>query len=912
MRLYKQKDIPKQHRNPSDGPPRATSASPDARFPHRLKRAAEAVSKQIAGHKAMISQFKESKPPLPPVVNNPLPLKRSNAVKGSVKPPVVPLKAIPKVLASVTGSKKHVAPPSTSPKSRSPPAPPGLGAKKSTPPRAKNVVPTTLAAPRKPQSLSPQTRSLNKKAATKSSAPPAKRSTTPANLASVTLTSIPEQDEVDEPLLAASCFRPLAEYPESDDDDLGDDDDDDNWLTNSVEPTSEFDTQITQVFSLGLVAQSKADVVHYGEVAPPLVTPEATLTQISEPMSALVEYWHKPETNFASNSDGFETIPLHLTECVANDTPNTVPFPSVQPTSSLCSVSPIVSSDLVIQQSLSYQPPSSTDCGSVSPIVSSELPKSPSLPCQPPSSTDYEFVSYLGNGAFGAVLFAIHKKNRRDCAIKIISKAIAEERDIVHAVLAEQRVMRQASDHPYLLGLLASFHDSDNFYLISEYCISSLFEIQMLEADKKLASAELACAIDHLHSLGIIHRDIKLENVMIKNDGHIVLGDFGLACSLETIMFPESHLSGSLGADSSDIFEPVSRDICGTLPYMAPEVLCGMEYSYSVDWFSYGVFLHVFYLNKFPWLGSHENPTSYLKAMMSTFSLGIIFQNRSLGDLLKKLFCPNQDARADFSVVKGATFFADIDWQDVTSVASSLSHPSRKPAPGACDALGDKLPPSTQDGARYSIDPDPYPNFTWVNPSMAVGESIPDGSDAHSSSDPGTAEPYTPSYFAASSSNFSFLSFGNPQFISTSPPSIYSRQLPRGSATEGCTTDVPRDSVRSQNEGEEDPIFPPGLIAAFEDSAIYLDERVAEITQTIPEDDEALVRTTIKSLDAGEEPVFDLPSGWKDAFSPSHSPESQVAPPSSSRPDAAEKSSVLPRLKSLWKRAASKFAPRQV
>ncbi|KAH9053153.1 kinase-like domain-containing protein [Lactarius vividus] len=669
MRLYKQKDIPQQHRNPSDSPPRATSASPDARFPHRLKRAAEAVSKQIAGHKAMISQFKESKPPLPPVVNNPLPLKRSNAVKGSAKPPVVPRKAeIPKVLPSVTGLKKHVAIPSTSPKSRSPPAPPGLGAKKSTPPRAKNVVPTTLAAPRKPQSLSPQTRSLVQKATTKSSASPAKRSTTPANLTSVTLTSIPEQDEVDEPLLPASCFRPLAEYPESDDDDLGDDDDD-NWLTNSVESTSEFDTQIAQLFSLGLAPKSKADVVHHGEVAPPLATPEATLTQMLEPMSALVGNSREPGINLASSSDGFETVPLHLTECVANDTPDIVPIPSVQPTFPLSSVSPTVSSDLVIQQSLSCQPPSSADCGLVSPIVSSELPKS--LPCQPPSSTDYEFVSYLGKGAFGAVLFAIHKKNRRDCAIKIISKAIAEERDIVHAVLAEQRVMRQASDHPYLLGLLASFHDSDNFYLISEYCVSSLFEIQMPEADKKLASAELACAINHLHSLGIIHRDIKLENVMIKNDGHIVLGDFGLACGLETIMSPVSHFSGSLSADSSNIFEPVSRDICGTLPYMAPEVLCGMEYSYSVDWFSYGVFLHVFYLNKFPWLGSHENPTSYLKAMMSTFSTGTIFQNRSFGDLLKKLFCPNQDARADFSVVKGATFFADIDWKGVTSVGSS-------------------------------------------------------------------------------------------------------------------------------------------------------------------------------------------------------------------------------------------------
>ena len=82
---------------------------------------------------------------------------------------------------------------------------------------------------------------------------------------------------------------------------------------------------------------------------------------------------------------------------------------------------------------------------------------------------------------------------------------------------------------------------------------------------------------------------------MIKDDGHIVLGDFGLACS---VMSQESHVSDSFGAGGDYIFEPVSRDICGTLPYMAPEVLCGMEYSCSVDWFSYGVFLHVFHLNK--------------------------------------------------------------------------------------------------------------------------------------------------------------------------------------------------------------------------------------------------------------------------------------------------------------------------
>ena len=172
-----------------------------------------------------------------------------------------------------------------------------------------------------------------------------------------------------------------------------------------------------------------------------------------------------------------------------------------------------------------------------------------------------------------------------------------------------------------------------------------------------------------------------------------------------------------------------------------------------------------------------------------------------------------------------------------------------------------------------------------------------------------TAELYTPSYFAAASSDISFLFYPlEIRFMNTPPSSIFSRQSSRGSASEGCTADIPQNSIHSLDEGEEDPIytFPPCWVATFEDSATYFDVRRAEMTQTT--DDEALVRTTINSLDSDEEPVFELPSGWKDAFSP----PSPVAPPSSSRPDATEKSSVLPRLKSLWKRAASKFAPWQV
>ena len=81
---------------------------------------------------------------------------------------------------------------------------------------------------------------------------------------------------------------------------------------------------------------------------------------------------------------------------------------------------------------------------------------------------------------------------------------------------------------------------------------------------------------------------------MLKNDGHVALGDFDLAVRLETASSPAP--SGSLLGSKGNALK--TRGVCGTLPYMAPEVLRNMEYSYGVDWFSYGVFLYVFYLDK--------------------------------------------------------------------------------------------------------------------------------------------------------------------------------------------------------------------------------------------------------------------------------------------------------------------------
>ncbi len=103
-----------------------------------------------------------------------------------------------------------------------------------------------------------------------------------------------------------------------------------------------------------------------------------------------------------------------------------------------------------------------------------------------------------------------------------------------------------------------------HFLPFQEYCRSTLFDERshMPESYKKLASAELV----------------------------------SLPVRLDTADTPAPRFSGSSRGGKSSALK--TRGVCGTLPYMAPEVLRNLEYSYAVDWFSYGVFLHVFYLDK--------------------------------------------------------------------------------------------------------------------------------------------------------------------------------------------------------------------------------------------------------------------------------------------------------------------------
>jgi hypothetical protein len=218
------------------------------------------------------------------------------------------------------------------------------------------------------------------------------------------------------------------------------------------------------------------------------------------------------------------------------------------------------------------------------------------------------------------------------------------------------------------------------------------------------------------------------------------------------------------------------------------------------------------------------------------------------------------------------------------------------PASFLSDPTNGESPLSSQ----YTMDSDPYSEFTWLNLSMTVEEAT---SDVGGTPESAINKYDTPSDFDAPSGGRPPVSCGSLQIFDSFSP------LFQHSSCELYSDEhVLRNSVRSLDEGE-DPIFnfPAAWIAAFGDSGTCL----GQVTGVPParEDDEAVLRTSIRSLDIGEEPVYELPSGWKEAcVSASH----VVVPSLSQQPESTKKTSVLPKIKSLWKRATSKFSSRRM
>uniref|UniRef100_A0A3Q3AD48 Protein kinase C, zeta n=1 Tax=Kryptolebias marmoratus TaxID=37003 RepID=A0A3Q3AD48_KRYMA len=211
------------------------------------------------------------------------------------------------------------------------------------------------------------------------------------------------------------------------------------------------------------------------------------------------------------------------------------------------------------------------------------------------SLSDFELIRVIGRGSYAKVLLVRLKKNEQMYAMKVVKKELVHDDEDIDWVQTEKHVFEQASTNPFLVGLHSCFQTESRLFLVIEYVNGGdlMFHMQrqrkLPEEHARFYAAEICIALNFLHEKGIIYRDLKLDNVLLDHDGHIKLTDYGM-CK-----------EGIRPGDTTSTF-------CGTPNYIAPEILRGEDYGFSVDWWALGVLMFEMMAGRSPFDIITDNP----------------------------------------------------------------------------------------------------------------------------------------------------------------------------------------------------------------------------------------------------------------------------------------------------------------
>lgn len=317
-------------------------------------------------------------------------------------------------------------------------------------------------------------------------------------------------------------------------------------------------------------------------------------------------------------------------------------------------------------------------------------------------------IKTIGVGAFGEVALVRKIDTNHFYAMKTLRKVDVLKRNQVAHVKAERDILAEA-DNEWVVKLYYSFQDKDNLYFVMDYIpggdLMSLL-IKFGTFDEPLARfyiAELLCAIESVHKMGFIHRDIKPDNILIDRDGHIKLTDFGLCTGFrwthnskyyqrngehgrqdsmdpdESCWTNECRCHDANANSSVAALKPLERrrrrehqrclahSLVGTPNYIAPEVLMRTGYTQLCDWWSVGVIMYEMLVGQPPFLASTPAETQ-LKVIHWETTLFIPKHDNfsaEAKDLIMKL-CTSHDKRLGrngAAEVKVHPFFNGVDFE---------------------------------------------------------------------------------------------------------------------------------------------------------------------------------------------------------------------------------------------------------
>ena len=258
---------------------------------------------------------------------------------------------------------------------------------------------------------------------------------------------------------------------------------------------------------------------------------------------------------------------------------------------------------------------------------------------------DYEVLRPLGMGAYSKVYQVRHRFSRQEFAIKIIEKTKMTASKLKKRLKNE--VSLQASlNHPCIVRLYNTFEDDDLIYLLLEMCSGGELwgkikeEGRLDEEETRNICSQIVQGIEYLHTLGILHRDLKLGNLLLSDDRSLVkIADFGLAVRLKT-------------------FSEERNTMCGTPNYISPEIINRQPYGLASDMWSFGCIVYACLTGSPPFESASIRDT-FLKANDLKYSLpGFLSENAR--DLISGLLTWDSDQRLTVNQVKQHPFFTGI------------------------------------------------------------------------------------------------------------------------------------------------------------------------------------------------------------------------------------------------------------